>query len=41
VYAINKALVFATIFSLSDVACVNTFVLWMLKIPNWQQKKNH
>jgi hypothetical protein len=23
-----------------DVACVNEFVLWMLKYPNWQQK-NH
>jgi hypothetical protein len=34
-------MVFATIFSLTDVACVNAFVLWMLKNPNWQQKKNH
>ena len=25
-------------FSLIAVACVNAFVLWMLKYPNWQQK---
>jgi len=24
-----------------DFACVNAFVLWMLKYPDWQQKKNH
>ena len=27
--------------SLIDVACVNAFVLWMLKHPNWEQKKNN
>jgi len=27
--------------SFIDVACVNAFVLWMLKYPNGQQKKNH
>jgi len=27
--------------NLLDVACVNAFVLWMLKYPNWQQKKNN
>jgi hypothetical protein len=27
--------------SLIDVTCVNAFVLWMLKYPNWQQKKNN
>jgi len=27
--------------SLIDVACVNAFVLWMLKYTNWQQKKNN
>jgi hypothetical protein len=26
--------------SFIDVACVNTFALWMLKYPNGQQKKN-
>jgi hypothetical protein len=26
--------------SFADVACVNAFVLWMLKYPNGQQKKN-
>jgi len=24
--------------NLTDVACVNAFVLWILKYPNWQQK---
>jgi hypothetical protein len=28
-------------FSLIAIACVNAFVLWMLKYPNWQQKKNN
>jgi len=28
-------------FSLIAVACVNAFVLWMLKYPNRQQKKNN
>ena len=28
-------------FSLIAVVCVNTFVLWMLKYSNWQQKKNN
>ena len=28
-------------FNLIDVACVNAFVLWMLKYPNWQRKKNN
>jgi hypothetical protein len=27
--------------SLIDVACVNAFVLWMLKYPNWQQKEDN
>ena len=27
--------------NLSDVACVNAFVLQMMKCPNWQQKKNN
>jgi hypothetical protein len=27
--------------NLIDVACVYAFVLWMLKYPNWQQKKNN
>jgi hypothetical protein len=27
--------------SLIDGACVNAYVLWMLKYPNWQEKKNH
>jgi hypothetical protein len=27
--------------SLINVAGVNAFVLWMLKYPNWQQKKNN
>ena len=27
--------------NLIDVACVNAFVLWILKYPNWQQKKNN
>jgi len=27
--------------SLISVACVNAFVLWMLKYPDWQQKKNN
>ena len=27
--------------SLIDIACVNAFVLWMLKYPNWQQKQNN
>jgi hypothetical protein len=26
--------------SLIDAAGVNAFILWMLKDPNWQQKKN-
>ena len=26
--------------TLIDVACVNAFVPWMLKYPNWQQKNN-
>jgi hypothetical protein len=25
--------------NLTDVASVNAFVLWMLKYPNWPQKK--
>jgi len=25
----------------NDFACVNAFVQWMLKYPDWQQKKNH
>jgi hypothetical protein len=24
-----------------DFACVNAFVLWMLKYSDWQQKNNH
>jgi hypothetical protein len=28
-------------FSLIAVACVNAFTLWMLKYPNWQQRKNY
>jgi hypothetical protein len=27
--------------SFIDVACVNACVLWMLKYPNWYQKKNN
>ena len=27
--------------NLTDVACVNVLVLWMLKYSNWQQKKNN
>ena len=27
--------------NLIDVAWVNAFVLWMLKYPNWYQKKNN
>ena len=27
--------------SFVDVVCVNIFILWMLKYPNWQEKKNH
>jgi hypothetical protein len=27
--------------ALIDIACVNAIVLWLLKYPNWQQKKNH
>jgi len=33
-YKINKVLDFESI-------PVNAFVLWMLKYPNWQQKKNN
>ena len=32
---------FRLILKFIDVACVNAFVLWMLKYPNWQQKKNN
>jgi hypothetical protein len=32
---------FTLFLSLIDPACVNAFVLWMLKDPNWQQKKNN
>ena len=28
------------LFNLIDVVSANVFVLWMLKYPNWQQKKN-
>jgi hypothetical protein len=24
-----------------DFACVNSFILWKINYPNWQQKKNH
>ena len=34
-------LAFETIPNLINVACVNLFTLWMLKYPNWQQKKNN
>ena len=27
--------------SLSDVVCVNVFVLWIMKYTNWQKKKKH
>jgi hypothetical protein len=26
-------------FRLTDVTCINAFVLWMLKYPSWQQKR--
>ena len=34
-------LAFETIPNLINVARVNLFTLWMLKYPNWQQKKNN
>jgi len=27
--------------SFIDVVCVNAYVLWVLKYPNWQERKNH
>jgi hypothetical protein len=29
------------LFNVIDVVSANVFVLWMLKYPNWQQKKNN
>ena len=29
------------LFNLIDVVSANVFVLWMLKYPNWQQRKNN
>jgi hypothetical protein len=29
------------LFSLIDVVGVNAYVLWMLKCPNWKEKKNN
>jgi hypothetical protein len=31
---------FKVLLILTDVACVNAFILWMLKYHDWQQKKN-
>ena len=39
-YARPKALAFENIPQLDGVACVNAFVLWMLKYHYWQLKKN-
>ena len=36
-----EALALKLFLSLTDVACVNASVLWILKYPNWQQKKNN
>jgi len=32
---------FKLLLSFIDVVCVNACVLWMLKYPNWQERKNH
>jgi hypothetical protein len=38
-YEFSKALALETAPHLTDVPCVNAFILRMLKYPNWQQKK--